>query len=347
MYPTYMKKAILKQAVADGLVINNKKRDNQLTLNFTDCIDVSDDVSLEDKISHILDNDTVLAFVEEYEYKKAYRHFCYFNISEISLENIEKLVEQKKINVFDKKEFKSIDEFDKPSICILGEEIIFKFSINLSNDSGDKIKYVLLAIIDKANNILEFRFDRIGLEYKNTDNFYKEMIEKEIKYFSENIGLEIKNIDFKALVDYIKDKEDITIYAKRMNRNGTTAYLEALEDEYSIIPILGELKTFIETNETLFESNDKTIDIRSKLLDFINDIEVKSDMPMVKIRLDSNNIKFGITHNYKDTEYSLFMLYGELVGEKEMMSNVREYLMQCVRDLNEQISAVRVPTEEV
>ena len=156
MYPTYMKKAILKQAVADGLVINNKKRDNQLTLNFTDCIDVSDDVSLEDKISHILDNDTVLAFVEEYEYKKAYRHFCYFNISEISLENIEKLVEQKKINVFDKKEFKSIDEFDKPSICILGEEIIFKFSINLSNDSGDKInKFSVLFSNDKKAYVLE------------------------------------------------------------------------------------------------------------------------------------------------------------------------------------------------
>ena len=346
-YPTYMKKTILKQVVEDGLVINNKKRDSQLTFNFTDCIDVSDDVTLEEKINHILDNDAVLAFVEEYEYKKAYRHFCYFKISEISLEKIEELVEEKKINVFDKKGLKSIDEFDKPSICIYGEEIIFKFSFDLSNDVGNKVKYVLLAVIDKANNILEFRFDKIGLEYKNTYNFYKEMIEKKIKYFSENIGLKVENIDFKALVDYIKDKEDVTIYAKRMTRNGTTAYLEAFEDEESIIPILGELNTFIETNKGLFESNDETLDIRSKLLGFINDIEVKSDMPMVKIRLDSDNIKFGITHNYKDTEYSLFMLYGELVGEKEMMSNVREYLMQCSRELNKQISDVRIPTEEM
>lgn len=346
-YPSYMKKNILKQVVDDGLAINNKKKDSQLTLNFTDSIDVSSDSTLDDKISHILDNDAILSFMEEYEYKKAYRHFCYFKITEISLEKIENLVEDNKINVFDKKELISIDEFDKPSIYIVGEEITFKFSIDLSNDTGNKIKYVILAVIDKANDIIEFRFDKIGLEYKNTYNFYKELVEKELKYLEDNIDLKTENIDFKALVDYIKDKDDITIYAKRMTRNGTTAYLEAFEDEESIIPILGELNTFIDSNKTLFECNDETLDIRSKLWGFINDIEVKSDMPMVKIRLDSDNIKFGITHNYKDTEYSLFMLYGELVGEKETMSSVREYLMQCSRELDNQISTDRVPTEEV
>lgn len=346
-YPSYMKKTILKQVVDDGLVINNKKKDNQLTLNFTDSIDVTDDNTLDEKINHILDNDAVLAFMEEYEYKKAYRHFCYFKISEISLEKIEMLVEENKLNVFDKKELLPIDEFDKPSIYIVGDEITFKFSINLSNDTGSNIKYVILAVIDKVNDIIEFRFDKIGFEYKNTYNFYKEQIEKRLKYLEDNINLKVENIDFKALVDFIKDKDDITIYAKRMTRNGTTAYLEAFEDEESIIPILGELNTFIEKNEILFESNDETRDLRKKLLEFINEIEVKSDMPMVKIRLDSDNIKFGITHNYKDTEYSLFMLYGELVGKKEMMSSVREYLMQCSREFDDQISVVRIPTEEV
>ena len=116
-YPSYMKKTILKQVVDDGLVINNKRE--------WIGIDVSDDNTLDEKISHILDNDAVLSFMEEYEYKKAYRHFCYFKISGISLEKIEKLVEQNKINVFDKKELISIDEFDKPSIYIVGGEIIF------------------------------------------------------------------------------------------------------------------------------------------------------------------------------------------------------------------------------
>lgn len=347
VYPSYVKKAILKQVVDDGLAINNKKTEDQLILNFTDCVDVTDDITLEDKMKHILDSDVILAFMEEYEYKKAYRHFCYFKYTNISLEKIEELVAAGKINVFDKKELKSIDEFDKPSIYVVGEEIYFKFSISLSNDTGKSIKYVFLAVIDKENEIVEFRFDKIGLEYKKSYNFYKDTIARKLQYFSDNMDLEITNIDFKALVDYMKDKEDVIIYAQRMTRNGTTAYLEAFEDEESIIPILGELNTFIEDNKVLLESNDETLEIRSKLKGFINDIEIKSDMPMVKIRLDESNVKFGVTHNYKETEYSLFMMYGELVGEKEMMSNVKGYLMQCSRELNSAISANPVPTEEV
>lgn len=160
------------------MTINNKKGNDQLILNFTDCVDVTDDITLEDKMKHILDNDSILAFMEEYEYKKAYRHFCYFKYTNISLEKIEVLVEEGNINVFDKKELKAIDEFDKPSIYIVGEEIYFKFSIKLSNDTGSKIKYVFLAVIDKENEIIEFRFDKVGLEYKNSYNFYKDAIAK-------------------------------------------------------------------------------------------------------------------------------------------------------------------------
>lgn len=68
-------------------------------------------------------------------------------------------------------------------------------------------------------------------------------------------------------------------------------------------------------------------------------------MPLVKIRMDESGIKFGITHNYKDTEFSLFMLYGELVGE-EMVSSVKEYLMQCYKELRTAVSASPLPAEK-
>ena len=69
-------------------------------------------------------------------------------------------------------------------------------------------------------------------------------------------------------------------------------------------------------------------------------------MPLVKIRMDESGIKFGITHNYKDTEYSLFMLYGELIGE-EMMGDVKKYIMQCYKELTDAVSAVSIPTSKV
>ena len=62
--------------------------------------------------------------------------------------------------------------------------------------------------------------------------------------------------------------------------------------------------------------------------------------------MDESGIKFGITHNYKDTEYSLFMLYGELVGE-EMMGSVKEYIMRCYKDFRAATSADSLPTEEM
>ena len=217
----------------------------------------------------------------------------------------------------------------------------------LQNDTGNTIKYVMIAVIDKDNEILEIRFDRVGIAYKNSHSYYKDKIAQILNYLKDNIELELSDIDFKAVVDFMKsERDDITIVAQRMTRNGTMAYLEAYEDEASIIPILGELDSFIEQEKELFEHDENTLAIRIKLQAFRKEIEDKSDMPLVKIRMDESGIKFGITHNYKDTEYSLFMLYGELVGE-EMMSSVKEYIMRCDKDLRTATSTDIISTEEV
>ena len=318
-----------------------------IRLNYTHCSDVSDEETLDEKFKHILDSENILAMIEEYEYKKPYRHFCYFKYSKLKTEKIEDLVRSGKVNVFDKKGQKPVDDSEKPTIYLLGELIFLKFSYMLQNDIGNTIKYVMLAVIDKENEILEIRFDRVGIAYKNSHNYYKDMITKILDYLKKNIELEMFDIDFKAVVDFMKsERDDITIVAQRMTRNGTTAYLEAYEDEASIIPILGELDFFIEQEKALFDHDENTRVIKDKLQAFLREIEDKSDMPLVKIRMDESGIKFGITHNYKDTEYSLFMLYGELVGE-ETMSSVKEYVMRCYKDLRAATSADAVSTEEM
>lgn len=342
-YPSYVKKAILKKAVDEGLVINEKAKDGQLFLNLNDSIDVSEDASLDDKIRHIIDSDQVLAMIEDYEYRKPYRHFCYFEYEGLSVDKIKSSIAANEILVFNKSLSKPIDSFDNPVVYSFGEQIFFKFSIRLTDDEGHIIKYVIIAIFDEKNSILEIRFDRIGIAYKNTYTFYKEQIEKILKYFSERFGVKFSNIDFRAVVDYMKaEKDDVTIFAQRLNRNGSTAYLEAYEAEEITIPILGELESFIADKSELFEKNEDTRKIKQELEGFLKEIEVKSDMPMVKIRMDENGTRFGITHNYKDSEYSLFMLYGELIGE-EMMSSVKEYLMQCYTELRAAVSSDTVP----
>ncbi|MDE7310185.1 MAG: hypothetical protein K2N87_00940 [Eubacterium sp.] len=346
MYPSYVKKAILKQAVDDGFVINNKKHNQQLTLNFNGSVDVTEDETLEDKFRHMLERDSILAVVEDYEYRKPYKHFCYFKYLNLTIQKIEALVKSQEVNIFDRKAQVAVDDFGKPTIYILGENIYFKFSYKLKNDVGKSIKYVILAIIDKESGLLEIRFDRVGIAYRNSNTFYKDKIYSILQYFNDMIGLQVENIDFKAVVEYMKSEEDdITIIAQRMTRNGTTAYLEAYEDEAGIIPILGELESFLADQKELFDKNSDTQKIRRKLKAFITEIEVKSDMPMVKIRMDRSGIKFGITHNYKDADFSLFMLYGELVGE-ELMGSVKEYLMRCYKELNIAISTNALSAEE-
>ena len=103
----------------------------------------------------------------------------------------------------------------------------------------------------------------------------------------------------------------------------------------------------IQENKELFDTDINTNLIKDKLLAFIHEIEVKSDMPMVKVKLEDRDIKFGITHNYKGMEYSLFMFYGELLGDEEMMGYVRNYLIECNRELENCISPNSVSGKEM
>ena len=59
-FPAYLKKELLKQVVNEGLVINNRKKGNQLSLTFADIVDVTECDTLDEKIDSILAADNVL-----------------------------------------------------------------------------------------------------------------------------------------------------------------------------------------------------------------------------------------------------------------------------------------------
>lgn len=348
VFPAYLKKELLKQAVDDGLVINNRKKTLQLSLFGGDIIDVSEYDSLDEKIDNILQVDNVLQFIEEFEYRRQYRHFCYFKCSEIDPTKIEDLVKRNTVNLFVKKGNSFVDEYEKPSLYIVDNLVYLKFAKLLNNDVGNQINFIVICVLDKENNIIELRFDRVGIAYKNSYNFYRDKINEILQYLCDILDITIENIDFKAVIDYIKmEKDNISIYAQRMQRNGTTAYLEAYDDGDGVMPILGELGNLIQENKDLFDTDINTNLIRDKLEAFIKEIEIKSDMPMVKVKLDDRDIKFGITHNYKGTEYSLFMFYGELLGDREVMSYVRNYLVGCNRELENSIQSDSISKETV
>ena len=51
IYPAYLKKELLKQAVNDGLVVDNKKNSYQISFKFADIVDVSEYDTLDEKIN--------------------------------------------------------------------------------------------------------------------------------------------------------------------------------------------------------------------------------------------------------------------------------------------------------
>jgi hypothetical protein len=131
----------------------------------------------------------------------------------------------------------------------------------------------------------------------------------------------------------------------KMRRNGTVAHLDSFENEDYIIPILGELKGFIEEKSTLFSSNDKCKEIENELMKFIGNIEVTSDLPNVKLRWQDDRISLGADHNYHMKDYTLFMLYDELSTERRRVDYVREYFIKCYTELREQIQSESLSEE--
>lgn len=352
LYPVYFKKKILKRMSEDGIIINDKRKTLNGQLNMM-MINVSDIEAIDDKLKYILEYNNenldkiIHKYIEEFEYEKEYRHACFFEIEGYNEELLLNIINESKANIF----IKTNEGYDyinnnflKPTIKDTQDEVYIKFNHKLTNRQNDEIKYVIMAIIHKKDKLLEIRFDRVPGEYKEpTNDFYCFIINKTVNVVKELLNIEVRNIDFKAIIDYMKDeKDDVCIDAQKMTRNGSVAYLEALNNkdtigsEELVIPILGEFKVFINNNKELFAKSSDTLEIKNKLESLINEIEVTSDLPKVKVNWIKEGIKLGIDHEYKGNAYSFFMYYDELNEGKERMDHVREYLINCYRELKEQ-----------
>ncbi|WP_252225471.1 hypothetical protein [Clostridium sp. ZBS2] len=351
IYPIYFKKKILRKMSEDGAIINDKRKN--LNGQISMMINVSDIESIDDKLRYILKNSEnefckgIYKYIEEFEYEKEYRNTSFFKIDGYSTNRLEKLIESglvkryiKNCNIYDDIN----DKFINPTIKETQDDLYIKFNHSLKNRHAEEIKYVIMAIIHIKEKILEIRLDRVGAEYKNPNNdFYATMIDNTKKVVSKLFSINIINIDFKAVVNYMKDeKDEVYIYAQKMTRNGSVAYLEAVNNKETInnedlvIPILGELKSFIKDNSELLNKTNDTQQIKLKLQNLIEEIEITSDLPKVKITWINENIRVGIDHEYKGREYSFFMYYDELNEGKERMNHVREYLINCHRELENQ-----------
>lgn len=349
LYPNYLKKKIIKKMADSGSVVNSKRNKKGKQFNIGDVIDVSEIKGEDSKLKHILSYDeeeNLFKYIEEFEFDKSYKHSVMFELVNFSRDKMQKSIEEGNVILY-KRESEMRDlvniENNIPTLKQVNENIFIKFSYLLEprivGSNLKNIKYIVLCKINLEDNILELRFDRVPQGYHTIKDFYVQMVNDTIARLHNLFDIKVNNIDFKAIIEYIRFIEDdkIVIYAMEMHRNGSKAYLDSMSNSEMIIPILGELKKFIDDNKELFDLDEETLKIKGKLKEFIENIEVTSDLPSIKIAWPEKNINIGIKHNYKGEEYSLIMYFNELIDSKEKMDYVREYFIQRYRELKQEV----------
>lgn len=354
-YPAYIKRRLLTKLSEKSLIINNKRMSNGGNNLLLPDVSYIEDVS--EKVNHLfrtMNIQSLISNIEDLEFRKEYRHMVWFKLNNLNIADIMERIATdatRSFLVYNGSFVSDSVNEEQPSITVkqVSSVLYLKFNYILNPRDGDttkKIKFVVLARIDLESEMLEICFDKIKFDYRTSENFYSELIDEVLERLKTLLNLQIEPIDFKALIYFIKEnKDDVNIIAMKLKRNGTVAHLDSFENEEFIIPILGELKNLIDSNNALFNTNQECRNIKGLLSDFIEDIEVTSDLPNVKLRWINELISLGADHNYHDRDYTLFMLYDELSTERRRIDYVREYFVQCITEFSEQIQSEPLPDQ--
>lgn len=329
-YPIYMQMDFLRFLEKEKMIHKSSRKNNSENL-----LDITEIPTVNKRIEFIFNKlNNIYRKCEEFKYLRAYRYFTIFKFDKIEEGIIGELINCKKIIEYGCEEFISFTA-QKPTVKIENNKVIFKFNFYLTSkdDNNDKMKYPVLAILDKEEKILEIRLDSVKFKYKNKEKFYKETIDKVKAWLKSMLKINIETIDFQSISKYIKENKanEVIITALKMKRNGTMAVLDSASNELLTIPILGELKELIKVHNKAFLKNEDTEEIKNILDKFIKNIEETSELPSVKMLWYDKKIKIVVLEAYKDSDYSLLKFLEEL-KDGECMNYVTEYLIKCEKE---------------
>ncbi|MCF8890657.1 hypothetical protein [Priestia megaterium] len=358
MYPKYAQRKLLKDLELLK-VVNLKKNRPSTDENILDLSTVEEQEQLT---TGLLRKREVTRHIEKEEFLKSYKYAALFNVSNIEEDTFIQLQEAGKIHNFFSKDYSHDVIYDgitykdiKPTKYSMGNVIILKFSKLLTGyipGTGVKkqIKYPILAVYLKHLGILEVRLDQVRTYFQEDEFFYDKQITFVLKWFKENIDCDIENINLPPIIEYIgkKDQDEVNVHAQAMSlKSGGKAVLETGLNENYILPLLGELKELIKSNEELFEESPE---IKMLLDKFISETESTADLPWISLiwkgknKTKGNIVKFK--HNYMNQGYTLLQYYG-LQTDMEKMDNVTEYIINNKNEIDSLESAESGETGEI
>lgn len=348
MYPKYKQKRVLRELEKQRIVRLRKTKVQSVDETAIDLSDIEEG----EQLSKGIESGDIAVFrqFEKDEFLKSYKYAAIFNVSTTNHSIFKQLQESGLIQDFFSQDYsydhlyEGVDYKDiKPTIYTIGNVILIKFSRLLSGftpGTGEKkqIKYPILGVYFKHLGILEVRFDNAKAYYHDNEYFYHKQVAFVLSWFKLYAGFEIKDINLTSIINYInkQEQDEVNVYSQAMSLpSGGKAVLEAGENENYTLPLIGELKELIKTNEELFEGSPK---IKELLETFISETEAKSDLPWISLiwkgqgKEKDKGIHVKFKHNYMNQGYTLLHYHG-LQSDMEKMNYVTEYINEYRRKL--------------
>lgn len=346
-YPKYQQQRVIKSLVSNCFL--SEKHDLLSNANISVTVTEKNDtepIELQKINKVIKENNRAIQVIEDLEYEHSFKYSTLFEISEFPSEAIDELISKGLILEYGNEDFSHdhcsfFDELDKikPTYKKFDSIVTLKFNRKVTGYSpanGEKkeTKYPILVLFFKEENIIEIRFDTIkGYFKKGDDYFYIRQIETVVEWLEKNLLIELAPLNLAPIVDYISNKDtgEVDVAAQAMNLiTGSKVVLDTGVDDVVILPLLGELKLFINENEELFKSNKETMEIYEKLTNFIFETEETSNLPWISLRwrheTKSKHIKVKFSFNFKGQDYDVLQYYSNN-AEMERMNYVTRYLI--------------------
>lgn len=341
-YPKYLQQKVKKMLEFKNII----SPDEDLFTTSGQSVAVEDEDTLVFQLKTVLEsrtNDTIKC-IEDLEYYSPYKYAILFSLNNYSEDLVHKLVESNQILKFpdanDTCTDFSVEETVIPTLRTINEDLIcLKFSNKITGylptreNNARVVKYTLLVLIHKNLNTLEIRFDKVKGFFKNGDEFfYIKQINFVREWLAKNLNIELDPVNLPPIIEFIRPKltgdAEVKVTAQAMElATGSKAILDTGINDDFVLPLLGELKMLLADYTVLFDSNDKTKEIRALIENFIFETEETASLPWISLtwtnEVKSKAIKVKFSFN---PEYTLLYYYGNN-AEMERMNNVTKYLI--------------------
>ena len=345
----YLKELFIENSIAyDKLQI--KINDKNISAKPTESIDITDLEVSEQIEKCISDSKEAVKILEDWEFIKNYKYSVIYTVESnfedliLNITNSSNIIKKNKISdecgyMFDFEKFDSLEpiirENNDTKLLFLKYNLKFE-AIHPQTQEEMLVKYPLLVIIHKAENLIEFRFDNLNkIFFFGNKRFYLELVYKTADHFNRTFNADIIPLDLDFMIAKSKNHDKIKLIAQYIKTaDGGHARLEVGNNEKYILPFIGELNLLMQENKSEF---DKAPFIKGLLEQFIHEKEETSDYPWItvlwenEIKTRSTQVKF--TFNYANGNFCLLQhYYNNILLGMERMNNVVRFIGENRRD---------------